>query len=149
MRKIKSLVVFIGILLLCGIVNISYASEGIVCGHGLAPCANSPIEGFRLQNSQTTAAADTAVVVTLAAITGVRHHVYSVEARCSAGTSGLTITDGGTTRWSTAAAEVGVVNFVRNWSPGLTGSTNSAVVITLATCGVGNTGILIVQSDRY
>ena len=127
------------------------AYDGIVCGHGTAPCGTSPIQGFRLQNSQTTGAATTAVPITLAAIVGVRHHVYSVEARCNtaAATSGLTITDGGTTIWSTVATEVlAANNFVRNWSPGLTGAVNSAVVITLAACTAG-TGTLIVQSDRY
>jgi hypothetical protein len=80
-----------------------------------------------------------------------RAHIYHVEARCNtaAATSGLTITDGGTTIWSTVATEViAANNFVRDFSTGLTGTTNSAVVITLAACTAG-TGTLIVQADKY
>lgn len=129
----------------------SFAADAIVCGHGLAPCGSSPIQGFRLQNSQTTGGAIAAVTVTLAAVTGMRHHIYSVEARCNtaANTSGITITDGGTTIWSTVATEVlAATNFFRKWDPALTGATSSAVVITLAACAAG-TGTLIVQADRY
>lgn len=126
-------------------------ADGFACGGGLSSCANSPTQGSIRFNSQTTGAATTAVVVTIAAMAGVRTHIYSVEGRCNtaANTSNITITDGGTTIWSTTAAEVlAATNFVRNWSPGLTATTNSAVVITLAACAAG-TGTLIVQADRY
>ncbi len=111
----------------------------------------STVQGVTLFNTQTTGAATTAVVVTLAAAAGQRAHVYSVEGRCNtaANTSSITMTDGGTTVWSTAVAEVlAVSNFVRQWSTGFTGTTNSAVVITLAACAAG-TGTLIVQADRF
>lgn len=136
-------------LLLSLFVAVPSQADSTFCGHSLGPCASSQIQGNFLFNSQTTGAANTAVVVTLTAVASVRSHVYTIDARCSAGTSNLTITDGGTTIWSTAAAEVGVVNFRREWPTGLTGAVNSAVVITLATCGVGNTGTLIVQADKY
>ena len=128
----------------------SVHAMSISCGQGPAgPCATSSIQGPGRVTSQTVSAANTAVAVTIAAVQGVRGHVYHVEARCSAGTSSLTITDGGTTVWSTAAAEVGVVNYVRDWSHGLTGASNSAVVITLAACGAANTGTLMVQADQW
>ena len=130
--------------------DISY-SETYPCGVGAIPCVNSLAQGATLFNSQTTGAVITAVTVTLTALVGIRSHVYSVEARCNtaANTSGLTITDGGTTIWSTVATEVlAANNFVRNWSPALTAATNSAVVITLAACAAG-TGTLIVQADKY
>jgi len=116
----------------------------------LTPFAVAPVQGPNLFNSQTTGAANTAVVVTIAAVADVRAHVYRIEANCSAGASSVTVTDGGTTVWSTLAGEVGAAaRFRQQFTPALTGGTNSAVVITLAACGVGNTGTLIVHADRY
>lgn len=112
--------------------------------------AGQPVQGTgTLTNSQTVSAADTAVSVTLAAAANTRSHIYKVTARCSTGTSNLAITHGGTTVWSTGATEVGTVNFREEWATGLTGPVNSAAVITLAACGAGNTGTLIVQSDVF
>jgi hypothetical protein len=109
----------------------------------------APVQGATLFNSQTTGAADTAVTVTIAAAASTRAHVYNVHGFCSAGTSTLAVTDGGTTIWGTTAGEIGTTRFEKRWEPGLTGATNSAAVITLATCGVGNTGTLHVQADRF
>lgn len=112
--------------------------------------SGAPVQGSgTLTNSQTVSAADTAVSVTLAATANSRSHIYKVTGRCSAGTSTMSITHGGTTVWSTAATEVGVVNFREEWATGLTGPVNSAAVMTLATCGAGNTGTLMVQSDIF
>jgi hypothetical protein len=120
-----------------------------ICGLGSYPCGTALVGGINVQNSQVVSAANTAVAITLSAVQNIRHHIYGIEARCSAGTSGLTITDGGTTIWSTVGTEVGVVNFTRQWRTGLTGTTNSQVVITLAACGVGNTGTLSIVADRF
>jgi hypothetical protein len=111
----------------------------------------SNTQGPNLFNSQTTGAATTAVTTTLTAVGSQRIHVYEVEGRCNtaANTSGITITDGGTTIWSTVATEVlAASNFVRTWPTGLTAATNSQVVITLAACAAG-TGTLIVQADKF
>lgn len=112
------------------------------------PLLTTPVQSQTLQNSSTTGAADTPVVVTLAAVAAVRHHLYSVAAYCSAGTASLTITDGGVTKWNPPAAAVGTTLFSATWPVALTFATNSAAVVTLSTCGAGNTGTLIVQSDR-
>lgn len=109
----------------------------------------APVQGATLFNSQTTGAADTAVAVTIAAAASTRAHVYNTHVFCSTGTSTLTITDGGTTIWSTTAGEIGTARFEKRWEPGLTGATNSQVVITLGTCGAANTGTLHVQADRF
>jgi len=120
-------------------------------GNPQIPFSVAPGQGVNLFNSQTTGAANTAVVVTIAAVADQRAHVDRVEASCApAGTASLTITDGGVTVWSTVAAEVGVARFRQPFTPkSLTGTTQSAVVITLATCGVGNAGTLIVHADRF
>lgn len=107
-------------------------------------------QGPTLFNSQQTGAANTAVSVTIAAAANQRAHIYRIEASCSAGTSQLTVTDGGTTVWSTPTGEVSTPRFREAFTPAaLTGSTNSAVVITLGACGAGNAGTLIVHADRY
>jgi hypothetical protein len=146
--KLLNWLILASILLLFPINSLALTN---ICGLGSYPCGGSPVEGITLQNTQTTGAATTAVVVTLSAVQNVRHHIYSVEARCNTGaaTSNLTITDGGTTIWTTAAAEVGsAANFVRVFGSALTGATNSQVVITLAACTAG-TGTLIIQADRF
>jgi len=144
----------ISIVIIASILGISIQSEAanILCGHGTAPCANSPVEGPVLFNSQTTGAATTAVTVTLTAVTGSRSHIYSIDARCNtaANTSDITITDGGTTIWTSGPLAVtAAAPFYRVvWPVGLTGATNSQVVITLAACAAG-TGTLIVEADKW
>ena len=142
----------------CAVVAVMLASSvsgvfagNVTCGTGLTSCGGTPVQSKSLFNTQTTGAATTAVTVTLAAITAGRSYIFAVEGRCNtaAATSGLTITDGGTTIWSTVGTEViAATNFVRNWSPALTSATNSAVVITLAACTAG-TGTLIVQANQW
>ena len=144
----------IGVLALVAmLISVPYKSEAsnLNCGLTPIPCSDSPSEGLTLFNSQTTGAATTAVTVTIAAAAGVRTHVYNIEGRCNtaAATSGLSITDGGTTIWSTVATEVlAATNFVRTWPVALTSATNSAIVVTLNACTAG-TGTLIVEADRY
>ena len=143
------IVAFVG----CGIVVPSYSnSASLMCGFSLGPCSSTSIQGLNLFNSQTTGAATTAVVVTLTAVAQSRSHVYKVDARCNtaAATSDVTITDGGVTIWTSGLLAVGAVApfYQMTWPTGLTGTTNSAVVITLAACTAG-TGTMIVQADRY
>lgn len=121
----------------------------IVSGSSTGGSANSPVQGTNLLNSDTIGAANTAVVATLSAVSGERNHVYSVDAVCSAGDSEITITNGGSNIWHSLTGEVTTVPLRLTWPVALTGATNSAVVITLASCGVGNTGTLIVQADRF
>lgn len=98
-------------------------------------------------NSQTTGAADTAVVTTLAADLFRRNMVSRIDARCSAGTSTITVeSPAGTTIYSTSVGAVGITNFSQQWTTGLTTTAlNTAIVVTLGTCGIANTGTLIVQ----
>lgn len=98
-------------------------------------------------NSQATAVAGS-VVTTLTGSPGTRVALFSVSARCSAGTAGITVTDGGTTIWSSGTAEVGTTTFRFQWSPGLAGGFGNGVVVTLTTCGASNTGTLDVQASQ-
>lgn len=110
-----------------------------------------PVQGAPiLLNSQTTGAANTAVPITLTGSVGQYVHVYGVTARCgtAADVATLTITDAGTTIWSSAANEVTTANYAVSWPTGLTFSNGGNAVITLGACTVG-TGTVIVQADRF
>jgi hypothetical protein len=100
-----------------------------------------------INNSQTTGAANTAVAVTLTASATQQVYVHSISARCSAGTASLTVTNGTSTVWSTNATEVGTATFEKTWNTALSSAADADPVITLSTCGVGNTGTLIVQAS--
>lgn len=100
-------------------------------------------------NTESTSTANAAVTKTLTPAQGQRAHVFSVSARCSAGSAGLTITDGATQIYSTTATQVGTTNFDKVWTVALAGSPNNAVAITLTACGAANTGTLDVQGSIF
>lgn len=99
-------------------------------------------------NKETVSNTNTAVTFNPGGSQGTRWSLFSVNARCSAGTASLTVQDGATTIWSTAATEVGTTTFKFQWSPGLAGSIGNSMAITLSTCGSGNTGTLDVQASQ-
>jgi hypothetical protein len=113
-------------------------------------------------NSESTSAANTAVSATIEVPASSafieRAQLFSVSARCSAGSAQLTVKDGGTTNslnnggtqlWSTAATEVGTTTFKFQWNPGLASSPGNGMVVTLGTCGAANTGTLDVQASVF
>lgn len=103
-------------------------------------------------NSQATSGTNAAVTVSIAAVVGQRVYLYKVSGRCSAnGTSSLTVKDGvgGTTIWTTGATEVGTANFKEDWPTPLVSTKGVGMDATLATCGVGNTGTIIVQASQF
>jgi hypothetical protein len=116
---------------------------------GTSPWAMALSQRGTRVNSSSTGAANTAVTVTITAASGESAHLYAIDAYCSAGASSLTVQDGATTIWRTPATEVGTTLFSRTWPVPLTGTPNTAMTITLGTCGVGNTGTLSVQADRW
>ena len=104
----------------------------------------APIQPAQTKNSEVTAVNATATV-TLTVIGSQRAHLFQLNARCSAGTAGVTVADGATTIWSSAATEVGTTSFTKTFNPGLAGSPGNNLVISLTTCGAANTGTLDVQ----
>jgi len=105
-------------------------------------------QGVFLFNTNETGAANTAVTATIGALADQRAHIYRIEAWCSFGTATLDI-DTTSQVWTSQTGEVGTTAFIKKWQPGLTMAPNTAVTITLSSCGVSNTGTLIVQADRY
>lgn len=93
-------------------------------------------------NATGTAAANTAVALTFAALAGRSHAMHSIEWSYSGAPTGgsLSITDGGTTVFQTdiAAAGPGTITF----KPPRKAKQNSAVVVTLAAGGAGVVGKL-------
>lgn len=101
-------------------------------------------------NQQVTGLNATATV-NLTPGNGQYAYLYSLSARCSAGTAGLTVIDGATTVWTSGTAEVGTTTFRYQWNPGLRGvlPSNGGLSVSLSTCGVGNTGTLDVQGSVF
>lgn len=124
-------------------------SPGMAGGSGSATVAGL-LQPANTLNTETASVANTAVTTSIAALPGKRVYLFAVAARCSAGTSTLTVKDGvgGTTIWDTAAGEVGTTTTKFSWMPGLASSLSLGMDITLATCGPGNTGTLIVQTSQ-
>lgn len=112
--------------------------------------ANHPAQYGANQNQQQTSSTNAAVAVTITAAANQRAYVYRVDARCSAGTATLTITDNGTTVFTTSTGAIATTNATFLWNPPLTSlAVNTSMVVSLGTCGGGNTGVLIVQGDRW
>jgi hypothetical protein len=111
------------------------------------PSLATPTQSPQIFNSESTAV-NASVTKTIVGTPAGRTHLYSVSARCSAGTAGITVTDTGTI-WSSGTAEVGTTTFKFQWNPGLAGSFNTNMVITLTTCGAANTGTLDVQASQF
>jgi hypothetical protein len=108
-----------------------------------------PVQGATVFNTSATGAANTAVTATIGAAASTRAHLFGASAFCSAGTSSIVVADGATTIFQTTATSVGTTLFSVGWTVGLTGTTNTAMTVTLGACGAGNTGTLNVQADRF
>lgn len=127
-----------------------FAVLALLCA--VAPAwAQTPVVPSQAGNSknQEVAAVQSSAVVTLTAPAHTRAHLYQIQARCSAGSAGITISDGVTQIWSTAATTVGTSIFNQTFQPGMVGTLGNTMTITLSTCGGGNTGTLDVQADIY
>lgn len=101
--------------------------------------------------TQSVSAANTAVTINVTGAANVRSMINGIDAYCSAGTSGITITTstGPTTVWTTPAAGVGTTLFSKEFPVALTSPTLAdTLAVTLAACGVGNTGTLMVRGGR-
>jgi hypothetical protein len=120
-------------------------------GGALPPAAQPSMPS----NSETVSAVNTAATVTLTP--GFQSpqsvYIFSVSARCSAGTASLTIADSTQSKnvWTSAGTEVGTTTFKYQWNPGLNASltVSDTVTITLSTCGAGNTGTMNVQASIF
>lgn len=78
---------------------------------------------------------------------GQRGAIFSVNARCSAGTAQLTVSDNGVVIWSSGPTEVGTTTFRYQWNPGLAGSIGKSFGASLSACGAGNIGTLDIQAS--
>jgi hypothetical protein len=144
---------------MCTSIQINYTSGGASAAQYsmeyvfYSPGANTNPGSWQAPNHQSnteqTSAANASVSKSIAALASVRAHVFSVSARCSAGTANLVVLDGATQIWSTAAAEVTTTTFRFQWNPGLAGSMGNGMTITLSACGAANTGTLDVQSSQF
>jgi phage baseplate assembly protein gpV len=104
-----------------------------------------------LRNSETVSSANTAVTTSIAAVSAQKVALYSMTARCSAGTASLTVKNGvgGTTIWTTAATDVTTAAKQFTFSTPLASATGNGMDIVLSTCGASNTGTLDVQASQF
>ena len=116
------------------------------------PSAPLPIAAGQAQatfNSTATGATNAAVTATIPGLSGHRPRLYGVSAYCSAGSATITVSDAGTNIFTTPSGFVATTLTSIAWTPAaLTGAVGHAIIITLGTCGAGNTGTLTVQADR-
>ncbi|HWE00676.1 MAG TPA: hypothetical protein VG345_16610 [Bryobacteraceae bacterium] len=115
-------------------------------GYG-ANVAAGTLQPAPLQNSEVVSATNTSTGVTLSATLPQSAYLFSINAHCSAGTAQLTVTNGTSNLWSSGAAEVTTTTFKMQWNPGLASTLGGELVITLGSCGGGNTGTLDVQAS--
>ena len=103
-----------------------------------------------MRNSSVTSAANATAVVTIAGITGQQVRLYRVDGYTSAGTSGLTITDGGTTIYQSPATLLSSSAFTAiSWTQPLAANPGNTMVITASAAGVGNTVTINVEADDF
>lgn len=101
-------------------------------------------------NSSTVSSANTAVTHTITGVQNRTIRIESLSAYCSAGTSSITITDGGTTTWRSPTGFISTSIVGVAWPvPYTSNAPGNTVVVTLATCGSSNTGTLNVQHEMY
>jgi hypothetical protein len=112
------------------------------------------VQAPQTQNSELVSSANTLVEDQLTNQQGTqRNHLYSVSARCSAGTAQLTVIDnfasGPVNLFTSAPTEVGTTTFKFQWVPGLAAAMGDQMLIKLSACGAGNIGTLDVQSSVF
>ena len=114
------------------------------------PSVHASAQPPNTSNTEATSSANASVSTSISPTSKTqRAYLYSINARCSAGTSQVTVTDGTTQIWSSAATEIGTTSFSHSWTPGLAAAPLNSLTVTLATCGVGNTGTLDVQGSFF
>lgn len=102
-------------------------------------------------SQSATSAANATAVITIAAVQGQFWRIYTLDAWTSAGTSQITIAEGGTTRWLSPATWVPTTGAVRTWTPQplQANTSGTALTITASAAGGGNTVTLNVQLDQF
>jgi hypothetical protein len=110
----------------------------------------APTQHGTLLNSETVSAASGTAVATLTGVNFKQVHIYQIGARCNTTWASLTITNGGTTIFSSDTSFVSTNTKILSFTPvPLTGSVGATMVITLGPCAPGSIGTLDVQADVY
>jgi hypothetical protein len=136
----------------CGVGNTG--TLNVVADQTPPSAANPWSQQGTLFNSSSVSAVNAAVSApALTGAAGQQVHIYNVSAKCSAGVGLLTIVDGATTIWSfTSNVNINAwptQAFASGTDVALTLTAGNSVTVTLGACGVGNTGTLNVQADRF
>lgn len=103
-----------------------------------------------MRNASATSGAAASVAITITGVPGYQARLYAVDCYTSAGTSQVTVTDGGTQIWASSpgfCASTGLSN--RTWTKSLDGSPGATMIITASSAGGGNTVTLSVEADSF
>jgi hypothetical protein len=116
------------------------------------PLVVANVQNGTILNQSATSGAATANVITLTGTANTRIHLYGFSASCSAGSATVAFTDGGTTVFSLPGAPVPATTSVFSYAPSVpytSTGTNQNLVITIGSCGGGNTSTLNVLADQW
>ena len=101
------------------------------------------------RNAHVVSSTNSAAVVTVTGVPGRAARLISFKARCSGGTSTVTVTVDGSTVWATATGAIGSTDGGAIWIPAYLATVGKTLVVTLASCGSGNTGTLDAQVEQW
>src|ERR1700687_6227443 len=108
------------------------ASILTVCGIAVGWDAPSPVQHGTLANTETASTASTAVTNTITGVAFKQVHIYKIGGRSSSiWFASFTVTNAGTTVWSTDASFVTTNYKEVNFVPAITGSVGSTMAVTL------------------
>lgn len=110
--------------------------------------ANVNVQPQTTWNSDQTGAANQQILWTIPALAGRTGYLYSIAGFCSGGSASLTVQTGSSTIWHTPPSGVQTTFISFDWPVPLAGDLGLSMVITMSTCGAGNTGVLIVQASQ-
>jgi hypothetical protein len=112
----------------------------------------SPSQHGRSWDGLVISGTNAAVAVTITPQASERARVYSISGFCSSGSASVSITNGGSFSkgWVSSSTLIGTTSTGVAWTPApYYGDLGAVVVVTLGTCGGGNTGTLTVQADTF
>lgn len=110
--------------------------------------ANVSVQPQVVFNSDQTGASNQQILFTVGGLPGRSVYLYSIAGFCTGGSASLSVTDGLQAIWHTPANAVQTTFISFDWPVPLAGSQGFNFLVTMSACGVGNTGILIVQASQ-
>ena len=100
------------------------------------------------RNSSATSGANAAQTVTIAAISGQRVRLYSLDGFTNAGNSQITVKDGTTVIWLSSTTFLSSTQTSRTWTTPLEATPGNLMSVATSAAGGGNTATINIQADQ-